>query len=912
MQHRRERCNCNICPLNGSRKVFSVVGEGAKIAILAEAPGEAEEESGIPLSGPSGHLFNLGLSRAGLVRDKLWIANTISCRPPENAIHSPEGASAVSCCRGGLLDELSAMRRSGIRVIGAMGATAVEALGIEGALSKIRGSVYTHKATGMLVVPMLHPSAILRGNGRKSSGISALSAFISDLTKTREISVDGWIAPTEVFNIEPSVGDVERFVERTLDERTLTALDIETTGLSARRGAQIVVIGLASSESNALVVPLLDRHGIPYWQNGDTRRMTNAVNRLFENGRFILQNCFFDVPFLRFHGWHISVDAVEHDTMVLHSLVSPETEHNLGYIVSIYGKTPEWKEVFKNRTQSILEMDQLDMRRYNARDCVVLHQVLAPMLRDLEDDGLVDFYNAETRPLMKPFMRMTEAGVAFDTAHMAAFKKRIGEIVTAKECELKDEYSLPESFNLDNIDEVRWLMFGQKPTKASRLRSTLVTYMKELKGGPKSATKLFCGLRPEEIKPADLPTGVVSIEEVDTLAHKAPNTALASELRDISALMAVAPLYSLSTYRGAQTDGSKEKISRDALLSYRIALQNRLDAIDKLKNPEAKTTEVESIENVLSFMEGYNEFKEKHKLERDFTKYGPDPDGRVRPSWMMSGTATGRLSCKQPNLAQLPTHGEGKDVRRFFIAPPGHKIVDADFSNLEVALLGYESGDPIIISIYEQQRNIHDENAQLLFHLTPVPETDPGYGLWKQAREAAKVFQFGGLSYGGGDRQIHKMILTKAPKLRITLHDYVVAKEEWMQAHPVYVEWRDRICEEVTKTRKLKNAFGRERIFLGHPRDIKKEGMNFMIQSLGACVTNRSMIRIDNRFEAEKMRSGMIMQIYDEIVIEAPDEEVEAAARIQIEEMTRTFEVHGRTVHLRAEGGIGQTYGDAK
>jgi DNA polymerase I-like protein with 3'-5' exonuclease and polymerase domains len=184
--------------------------------------------------------------------------------------------------------------------------------------------------------------------------------------------------------------------------------------------------------------------------------------------------------------------------------------------------------------------------------------------------------------------------------------------------------------------------------------------------------------------------------------------------------------------------------------------------------------------------------------------------------------------------------------------------------------------------------------------------------LWKQGREAAKVFQFGGLSYGGKDRTIHKQILTKAPKLRLTLHDYVVAKEEWMHAHPVYVEWRARIEEEVLRTRRLKNALGRERVFLGHPRDIVKEGMNFMIQSLGACTTNRAMLRIQSRIDDEQLRSGIIMQVYDEIVLESPDEEVDYVAKMQIEEMTRPFLVYDREVHLRAEGGVGQTYGDAK
>ena len=808
------------------------------------------------------------------------------------------------------------MRSGGVRVIGAMGATAAAACGIEGVIHKTRGSVYVHEATKLHVVPMLHPSALLHGGGgsgrRANTGISALAGFISDLTKCKEIAVDGWSAPRERFNIEPTEADVVAFVDRALREKQTIALDIETTGLSARKGARIVVIGLASSASNALVVPLLKEHGLPYWQNGSAQRVRDKLNELFRGGRFILQNCFFDIPFLRYHGFDIDVTRVEHDTMVLHSIVSPETEHNLGYIVSIYGQTPEWKESFKHREQSILEMDQLEMRTYNARDCVVLHQVVPPMLRDLASDGLEEFYATETLPLMVPFMRMCEAGVAFDVAHMAAFKKSIGAIVTAKGEELRSEYALPSTFNLDNIDEVRWLLFGQPPTKASRLRSTLVTYEKELKNGKKTATKLFVGQLPSGVPPKELPSNVISIEEVATLEHKKEGTALAQELHDIATLMAVKPLYHLASYRPTSTDGAKEKISRDALLSYRIALQNRLDTIGKLAKPEAKAQEVDDIESVLAFMESYNEWKEKNKLERDFTKYGPDPDGRVRPSWMMSGTATGRLAVSRPNLAQIPTHGEGKEVRRFFIAPPDHLIIDADFSNLEVALLGYESGDDIIMGIYEQERNIHDENAQLLFGIKPCVEGEEGYPMWKQAREAAKVFQFGGLSYGGGDRQIHKMILTKAPKLRLTFSAYVAAKEQWMASHPRYVEWRDATIEEVTRTRKLKNAFGRQRIFLGHPRDIRKEGMNFMIQSAGASVTNRTMIRLQKRIDAEKLGTRIIMQVYDEIVLEAPRSESDYALKMLLEEMTRPFQMRGRTVNLRAEGGVGTTYGDAK
>jgi DNA polymerase I-like protein with 3'-5' exonuclease and polymerase domains len=102
------------------------------------------------------------------------------------------------------------------------------------------------------------------------------------------------------------------------------------------------------------------------------------------------------------------------------------------------------------------------------------------------------------------------------------------------------------------------------------------------------------------------------------------------------------------------------------------------------------------------------------------------------------------------------------------------------------------------------------------------------------------------------------------------------------------------------------------RIFLGHPKDIVKEGMNFMIQSMGACLVNMAMVRIYDRLRAEHLSGKLIMQIYDEIVLECPDDEIEVTKAILVEEMERPFVMHGRQCFIRAEAGVGKTYGDAK
>jgi uracil-DNA glycosylase family 4 len=1149
---------------------------GVGVALLGEAPGETEEERGQPFTGPSARLLHASLHNLGIVRSSLWIANVVSCRPPKSDINSFEGREAIACCASGLKAELARMRLAGIRVIVPLGQLAMDALGIEGRINKSRGSVF--KVAGFHVIPTYHPAFLLSGGGRRGSdGVNHIAAFQSDLQKAVAVARDGWEAPREVFELEPTLADVKAFVTKCLAERVTVAVDIETTGLDARRGARPVVIGLADSAHHALIVPLLTLNGERYWSPEEEPVVKSCIEILFAAGRLLFQNCFFDIPFLANCGWRISVDNVLHDTLVVHSLVSPETEHNLGYIVSVYGQTPEWKEDFKNRSLPILQMDQLEMRRYNARDCVVLHQVIKPMLEQLDEYGLTEFYNSETHPLMRPFMEMNTEGVGFDFRHMEAFTRRINELLSEKEKAIREAYHLPQEFNFDSDDEIRWLLFRQRPGKFSQLKSCLITYEKQLKDRVKVDTKLIVGYDTVDVPVDLLPEGkILDRQIVHTMSHKRAGTAAYDELRGLAAVEAIPELYRLPSFRGISTDGGKTKVSKDGLLSYRIALQNRLEALDALKTP--RPAEQEAIVDVLDLIELLGRHGEFSKLKTSFTSYMPHADGRIRPSWLMHGTATGRLSCivggtpvltrrgwlpiediligdyvrthrnrwrrvadvldqghqecirlttstgrdiictsdhlmwtpagwlqaqeakdvyistcperqgtdptgtgtvsrlpgeavskpdrhstrdnrtqchgdcageclcrtaqggeepthipatggqqrlqlgqerattpqleggmlrqegisdnqaewetgvcpscchgrsfgtertpeavsgssyrwqrreqltgqssalhqerswtssqevetvagksyvgelpvydlevdedhsfvangfvvhncKAPNLAQLPSRGEGSDVRKFFVARPGWSIVDADFEGAEIALLGYESGDDVLIDIYESGKNIHDENTKILFG---IDDTDP---LWSEARKAAKVFQFGGLSYGGGDREIYKKVLMASPKLPLTFDKFVKAKEAWMDAHPKYVIWKDDIVERVSRDRRLYNAFGRMRIFLGSPRDIIKEGMNFMIQSAGACLINRAMIRIYDRIRAEGLDTRIIMQVYDEIVLEAPDEQVDASRTILIEEMQRPFMMRGRQCMIRAEAGVGKTYGDAK
>jgi len=675
----RGASKCSLCPQHGRTKVASqVVVSGCGVALIGDAPGEVEEDRGRPFTGPTARLLNLALGRLNVQRASLWLTYVVACRPPQSDILTDEGQEAVACCAAGLKAELLAMRRSGIRVLVPMGQSAMDALGVEGNIATSRGSVFN--VDGFFVIPTYDLGFLLNGGGTRRGGdsVNFIAAFQSDLQKALAVAKDGWIPLKEKFNIQPTLADVEQFVDRCIVDRCMVAVDLETTGLDARRGAKVVVIGLACSETEALVVPLLTTNGEPYWSPIKMIAVKGHLERLFAAGRLLFQNCFFDVPFLMNLGWAISIDNVLHDTMVVHSLVSPETPHNLGFIVSIYGQTPEWKEDFKNRSVPILQMDQLAMRTYNARDCVVLHQVIQPMLDQLKDYNLLDFYLTETRPLMRPFMQMTLEGVGFDFKHMGAFTRRIDELLAEKVKVIRETYHLPEGFNFDSDDELRWLLWRQRPGKFAKLSSVRVVYEKVLKGDKiKQADNLIVGYDTPDVPVDLLPDGnILSRTVVPTLDYKRAATKDYDELRSLSEVAAIPALYTLPAFRGLSTDGGKIKVSRDGLLSYRIALQNRLDTVMQLKTP--RPDEETAIHDVLALLELLTAHSELSKLKTAFTSYMPHGDGRIRPGWMMHGTATGRLSCKAPNLCQLPSRGEGAEVRKFFAARPGWSIVDAD------------------------------------------------------------------------------------------------------------------------------------------------------------------------------------------------------------------------------------------
>lgn len=862
--------NCSFCPLSGRKTVRSQLVPASKLIVVGEAPGQEEELQGKPFVGPSGRLLDWAFAQAGIYRPATSIVNVVNCRPPDNDISSLEGHDATNACRFRFMTELEQLASGGATTVLALGATAMHALGISGAIEKNRGSVYEFKLRSGLklnVIPTYHPAAIMRQHWKRNGGGSADAGVLwtADFRKANDIANNGFQQLQELFELEPTVSKVQAFVDEALRTNALIAVDTETTGLSWHK-AKIVVIGLAINSERAISVPLLTTDGKPYWNFQDESTVRALLDKLFGTCDLMFQNCFFDVPMLLGNGFTVPLARVKHDTLLLHHTIASELPHDLGNIVSLYGKTPYWKEEFKTRNVPITKMNQIEMRRYNLRDCVVLHQVFPSMWSDLQELNLVDFYRTEVQPLIQPILEMTLAGVGFNESGQRTFKAKLEALVSERQQILLKSANLPTCFNLDSDEHLRWFLFGIEPGTFKHL--------------------------PE-------------------LATKKPGTKVYQQLIDLQTVKDEAkPRYTLSGWSPSKTATGKASVDKQGILSFQIQLNNRLASIKD--NPKF-TEEVSKIVDTLKWLTAYTEYTGLTKLATTYTKYKPEDDGRIYCRWLAHGTVSGRLSAREPNLMQLP---KGKDniedeldnilseVRKLFTARKGWSFVSADFVNLEAQLLGLEADDPELIKVFAEGLNLHDLNTKAMFQ---IDETSP---MWKSARAAAKIFFFGGISYGGGDRTIFEKVCLKAPELNLTFAQFKQLKDNWMNSHPAYVKWHDAVQEEVKTKRELRTEFGRFRSFLSNDSDIVREALDFKVQSAGASLVNRAMIRVYNEKQRLGLKAKFVLQIHDQLVLEAPDDELEVTANLLKTEMERPFLFRGVERSIGVDLTTGKTLAD--
>ena len=331
-----------------------------------------------------------------------------------------------------------------------------------------------------------------------------------------------------------------------------------------------------------------------------------------------------------------------------------------------------------------------------------------------------------------------------------------------------------------------------------------------------------------------------------------------------------------------------------------------LPAKKKTKTGYSTNAEVlDSLRNKHPIIEDILTYRKLAKLKSTYVEgllNELDDDGRVRSVFKQTETRTGRISSTEPNLQNIPVRTElGSRMRRFFKAPKGFKLVDADYSQIELRVLAHISNDSAMIEAFKSGEDIHTKTAAQVFDM-------PEAFVTPQMRSSAKAVNFGivygigafslsqdiGVSIAEADRYIKNYLATYKGVAEYMKNSIEFGRENG------YVKTlfnRRRPLPELTASNKITRSFG-ERV-----------AMNTPIQGTAADIIKLAMVKVFERLKAEKMRSRLILQVHDELIVEAPENEAERAAAILKEEMENAVNF---SVLLTADAHIGDNWLEAK
>jgi DNA polymerase-1 len=275
--------------------------------------------------------------------------------------------------------------------------------------------------------------------------------------------------------------------------------------------------------------------------------------------------------------------------------------------------------------------------------------------------------------------------------------------------------------------------------------------------------------------------------------------------------------------------------------------------------------------------------------------------GRVHTNYAQAVAVTGRLASNDPNLQNIPVRtAEGRRIREAFIAPPGHKLVSADYSQIELRIMAHISGDASLLRAFAQGEDIHRATAAEIFGVTPLEVSS-------DQRRVAKVINFG-LIYG-------MSAFGLAANLGITRDAAKLYIDRYFARYPGVASYMDETRASAKSKGYVETVFGR-RLWLPEinggngPRRqaAERAAINAPMQGTAADLIKMSMIAVQNWLEASKVGTRMIMQVHDELILEVPDNELSEVRKRLPELMCG---VAALKVPLVAEVGAGANWEEA-
>ncbi|MCR5591162.1 MAG: DNA polymerase I, partial [Lachnospiraceae bacterium] len=367
---------------------------------------------------------------------------------------------------------------------------------------------------------------------------------------------------------------------------------------------------------------------------------------------------------------------------------------------------------------------------------------------------------------------------------------------------------------------------------------------------------------------------------------------------------------------GAQIKDIEHSIHEEAGEEFNINSPMQLGEIlfGKMGIPGGKKTKkgystaadvLEKLAPDYPFVSRILEYRALTKLKSTYTdglQQYLDADGRIHSTFNQTITATGRISSTEPNLQNIPARMEqGRLIRKYFVPKDGCMFVDADYSQIELRVMAHLSGDETLIEAFRTGADIHSITASKVFHVAPGEVTS-------LMRRNAKAVNFG-IIYG-----ISAFGL--ASDLNIAKKEAQDFIDEYFRTFPKVKAFIDAGVEKARKDGYVTTVFGRRRPLpeLSSSDFMKRSfgervAMNAPIQGTAADIMKIAMIKVKERLEKEGLESRVILQVHDELLIEAPESEVEKAAALLKEEMENAVSF---TVPMSVETSTGSNWYEAK
>jgi DNA polymerase I len=335
-----------------------------------------------------------------------------------------------------------------------------------------------------------------------------------------------------------------------------------------------------------------------------------------------------------------------------------------------------------------------------------------------------------------------------------------------------------------------------------------------------------------------------------------------------------------------------EKIGLKSVRKTKTGYSTDIEVLQKL----------ESVHELPRLMLEYRQFK---KLKSTYVDALPaivnKETGRIHTSFNQTVASTGRLSSSGPNLQNIPIRTDlGRKIRKAFTAPPGHVLLSADYSQIELRIMAHMSGDKVLTEAFLEGEDVHSKTASVIFNTLPGLVSD-------EQRRQAKTINFG-VMYGMGAFSLSEQLGISRKQAKEFIDNY-------FNTHTGVGSFIEKTVSAAEQDGFVKTLLGRIRYvpdINSTNRNVvefaKRTAINTPIQGSAADLIKVSMISLSKRLKEEGLKSAMILQVHDELILEVPENEIEAATVLVKESMEGAIRL---SVPLVVDIGTGQNWLEA-